>query len=152
MQTAADESKPVERFFPLAHTLNIQDTTDQATGITITITEKTLDTYVTNEHGNDSVKYVDKYRDTEWLIKVSRNQELVVDTVLRKEDFAGDLQREFLEVANFHGYWIKTIQPDKVEFFGVIAKPETDWAFAFYHNLDLTTRQFSIKEHVDEDI
>ena len=128
------------------------DTTDETSGIKITITEKTLDTYVTNEHGNDSVKYVDKYRDTEWLLNVSKLGEVVVDTVLHKEDFTDHLANDFLGIANFHGYWISKIEPDRIEFFGVIAKPETDWSFAFYHNLDLRTGKFSVTEHVDEDI
>lgn len=131
--------------------MTITDTTDQTSGIRITLTESTLDSYVTNQHGNDSVKYIDKYRDTEWSVKVLRNNEVLTDTVFSKENFGDHLESEFLGVANFHGYWIRRIQPDKIEFFGVIAKPETDWSFAFYHYLDLRTRKFAVKEHIDEE-
>lgn len=148
--TEASHPKVVERFFPSENVLTITDSTDQATGITVSITERTLDTYVINEHASDSIKYVDKYRDAEWLLKVSRKNVPLLDTVLRKETFRDHMDDEFMDMANFHGYWIRSIQPDQIEFFGVITKPETDWSFAFYHTLNLNNRQFDIKEPVDE--
>lgn len=150
--TEAPHTKVVERFFPSEKVLAITDTTDQSTGITVYIVERKLDTYVIDEHTSDSIKYIDKYRDTEWLLKVSKENVPLLDTVLRKETFRDHMDDEFMGIANFHAYWIRSIQPDKIEFFGVITKPETDWSFAFYHTLNLNNRKFDIKEHVDDDM
>jgi hypothetical protein len=55
-----------------------------------------------------------------------------------------------MNIANFYGYWINNVTADKIEFFGTIGKPETDWTFAFYHYFDVKTKTFEIKELEDE--
>jgi len=128
------------------------DTIVESLGLQIIINEKTLDTYVINEYTIDNVKHVDKYRDIERQLKILKENEILVDTFLRKETFGADLDKEFLNISNFHGYWINKIQADTIEFFGVISKPETDWSYAFFHYFDTKTKTFVIKEHIDEEI
>ena len=142
----------IERYFPAENTVNVKDTIIHTLGIQITITEKTLDSYVANEYANDDLKHVDRYRDVERQLKILKDSMVLVDTVFKKETFKGLLDKGFLELSNFHGYWINKVEADKIEFFGVIAKPETDWTFAFYHYFDVKTKTFEIKEHVDEDM
>jgi len=142
----------VERYFPTEKTVNVKDTIIQTLGIQITITEKTLDTFVTEEYTNDSIKHIDKYRDIELQLKILKDNQVLVDTLFKKETFKEFLNKGFLEVSNFHGYWINKVEADKIEFFGVISKPETDWTFAFHHFFDVKTKEFKIKEEVDEDM
>jgi hypothetical protein len=98
------------------------------------------------------VKYLDKYRDTERQVRILKDNIILIDTVLRKETFGAGLDKTFLDISNFHGYWIKRIEADTIEFFGVISKPETDWSYAFHHYFDTKTKTFVIKEHLDEEI
>lgn len=141
-----------EKYFPAENTASIKDTLVQSLGIQIIITERTLDSYVTNEHTEEKTKYIDKYRDIERTVKITRNKEVLVDTVFNKEMFKGILNQDFMNIANFYGYWINNVTADKIEFFGTIGKPETDWTFAFYHYFDVKTKTFEIKELVDEEI
>ena len=142
----------IEKYVPADNTVNIKDTVFQTSGIRITLTEKTLDTYVTSEHSDNHLKYVGKYRDIERNLTIVKDDEVLVDTLLTKESFAGILNKEFIDIANFYRYSTGKVDTDKIEFFGLIGKPETDWSFAFYHYFDLTTRKFEIKELVDEEI
>ena len=145
------EIKVIEKFVPDDITLAI-DTTVQSLGIQIIINDKTLDSFVTNEYTIDKVKYLDKYRDTERQVRILKDNIILIDTVLRKETFGAGLDKTFLDISNFHGYWIKRIEADTIEFFGVISKPETDWSYAFHHYFDTKTKTFVIKEHLDEEI
>jgi hypothetical protein len=142
----------IEKYFPADNTVNIMDTVFQTLGIRITITEKTLDTYVTNEHSDNNLKYVDKYRDIERNLIILKNDEVLVDTILTKETFTGILNKEFMDISNFYSYSTSKVDSGKIEFFGLIGKPETDWSFAFYHYFDLKTKKFEIKELEDEEI
>ncbi|HEU5292543.1 MAG TPA: DUF4738 domain-containing protein [Cyclobacteriaceae bacterium] len=141
----------IEKYFPADNTVNIKDTVFQTLGIRITITEKTLDTYVTNEHSDNNLKYVDKYRDIERTLKILKDDEVLVDTILTKETFKGILNKEFMDIANFYSYSTNKVESNKIEFFGLIGKPETDWTFAFYHYFDVKTKQFEIRELEDEE-
>jgi acyl carrier protein len=142
----------VERYFPTEKAVNVRDTIIQTLGIQITITEKTLDTFVTEEYTNDSIKHIDKYRDIERQLKILKDNQVLVDTLFKKETFKEFLDKDFLEVSNFHGYWINNVEADRIEFFGVISKPETDWTFAFHHFFNVKTKEFKIKEEVDDDM
>ena len=142
----------IERFHPADNTLSTKDTIFQTLGIQITITEKTLDSYVTQGHVEEKTKYVNKYRDIERTIKIIRNKEILVDTILSKQTFKRILNKEFMNIAYFYGYWVSNVNADKIEFFGTIGVPDTDWTFAFYHYFDVKTKKFEIKELEDEEI
>ena len=118
----------------------------------ISIQSRTLDSYVTNEFESDGKKYIDKYRDSEKHLRILKGKQVVVDTIFIKETFVDYAGQEFLDIANLRGYWFNEIEDNEIEFFGVINKPETDWSYAFYHFFDLSTQEFRIKEHIDEEI
>jgi len=139
----------IEKFFPADKAVNIVDTIIQTLGIRITITEITLDTYVTNQHTDNNLKYVDKYRDIERTLKILKDNTVLVDTIFRKETF--NLNKEFAAISNFYSYTTNKVESDKIEFFGLIGKPETDWTFAFYHYFDVKTKKFEIKELEEEE-
>lgn len=151
IESTNSKAEVVEKFVPDDNKVAF-DTIVESLGLQIIINEKTLDSYVTNEYTIDDVRHIDKYRDIERQLKILKDNEILVDTLLRKEMFGADLDQEFLNISNFHGYWVNKIQADTIEFFGVISKPETDWSYAFYHYFDTKTKTFVIKEHIDEEI
>lgn len=142
----------IERYFPEEIVTVEFDTIISSQDMQISIKSKSLDSYVTNEFEIEGKRYIDKYRDSEKHLLVRKSNEILLDTVLRKNDFSELTGDGFLKIADFHGYWFYKIENDTIEFFGTINKPETDWSVAFYHYFDLKTRTFKIKEHIDEEI
>ncbi|GAA4280002.1 hypothetical protein GCM10022260_04230 [Gaetbulibacter aestuarii] len=140
----------VERYFPKENEITEFDTIIAAKNLKISIENKTLDTYVTNEFESQGTKYIDKYRDYEKHLIINLANQRILDTVFNKKDFDSLAGQDFLKIANFHAYWFNKMENDTLEFFGVISKPETDISFAFYHFFDLKSRTFEIKEFVDE--
>jgi hypothetical protein len=100
----------------------------------ISITKSYLDSFVTNEFENEGKKQVEKYRDAEISLKIKQNNKILLDTLFRKENFNNYINKNFQNIAVFHGYWLDGIDNEKIQFFGTISKPETDWAFDFHHN------------------
>ena len=141
----------IERYFPEEKETTSYDTIVSDSNLKILITNSFLDSYVINEFESEGRKYVDKYRDSEKHLTIELSNVVIIDTILRKDDFSEYAGQDFLEIANFHGYWFNKIENDTIELFGVINKPETDWSFAFYHYLDLNSGKFKIKEHIDEE-
>jgi hypothetical protein len=43
------------------------------------------------------------------------------------------------------------LDKEKVELFGVISKPETDWAVDFHHYFDLKTKKLTFKQAVNDE-
>tara|TARA_B110000090_G_scaffold185572_1_gene213708 strand:- start:178 stop:777 length:600 start_codon:yes stop_codon:yes gene_type:complete len=142
----------IERYFPSEKETVEFDTIFSAQNLRISIQSRTLDSYVTNEFESDGKKYIDKYRDSEKHLRILKGKQVVVDTIFIKETFVDYAGQEFLDIANLRGYWFNEIEDNEIEFFGVINKPETDWSYAFYHFFDLSTQEFRIKEHIDEEI
>lgn len=149
---SASTKTVVERYFPKEKEIAEFDTTIAQKDLRISIENRFLDSSVVVEFENDGINYIDKYRDIENHLVIKNSNEILIDTVLRKNDFIELAGQEFLEIANFHRYWFNNIESDTIELFGVISKPETDWSFAFYHYFDLRTKTFKIKQHLEERI
>jgi hypothetical protein len=142
----------VERYFPKEKYIVKYDTIVTARNLRISIQNRFLDSFVTNEFESDGIKHIDKYRDSEKHLVIKISNEILVDTIFKKNDFVENAGQDFLKIADFHGYWFNEIKDDTIELFGVISKPETDWSFAFYHYFDLTTKTFKVEEHIDDEI
>ncbi len=144
--------KVVERYFPEEKDIVVFDTIISERNLKISIQNRFLDSYVTNECDSENIKYIDKYRDSEKHLVIELANEILIDSVFKKNDFEELVGQDFLQIADFHGYWFNGIKNETIELFGVIGKPETDWTFAFYHYFDLKTKKFKIIEHIDEEI
>ena len=125
---------PTDRFFPKAKTVEKFDTLIVDKNLEISITKSYLDSFVTNEFENEGKKQVEKYRDAEISLKIKQDNKILLDTLFRKENFNNYINKNFQNIAVFHGYWLDGIDNEKIQFFGTISKPETDWAFDFHHN------------------
>ena len=147
-----DNVELVERFFPKTKESVRIDTLIQSLDLEISIVSSTIDSYVVNEFESEGIKYIDKYRDYQNCLIIQKDGEKIVDTVFTKKTFSEFTSQEFLDNANFHGYWVNKVTVDTIEFFGVISKPETDWTFPFYHYVDLKTSKFTVKEYINEGI
>ena len=123
-----------DRFFPKEKTVEKFDTLIVDKNIKISITKSYLDSFVTNEFENEGKKQVDKYRDAGISLKIKQDNKILLDTLFRKENFNNYINKNFQNIAVFHGYWLDGIDYEKIQFFGTISKPETDWAFDFHHN------------------
>ena len=123
-----------DRFFPKEKKVEKFDTLIVDKNIKISITKSYLDSFVTNEFENEGKKQVDKYRDAEISLKIKQDNKTLLDTLFRKENFNNYINKNFQNIAVFHGYWLDGIDYEKIQFLGTISKPETDWAFDFHHN------------------
>ena len=123
-----------DRFFPKEKTVEKFDTLIVDKNLEIIITKSYLDSFVTNEFENEGKKQVEKYRDAEISLKIKQDNKILLDTLFRKENFNNYINKNFQNIAVFHGYWLDGIDNEKIQFFGTISKPETDWAFDFHHN------------------
>ena len=124
-----------DRFFPKEKTVEKFDTLIIDKNLEISITKSYLDSFVTNDFEIEGKKkQVDKYRDAEISLKIKQDNKILLDTLFRKENFNNYINKNFQNIAVFHGYWLDGIDNEKIQFFGTISKPETDWAFDFHHN------------------
>jgi hypothetical protein len=140
-----------ERFIPENKEEVKFDTIIADKQIQITITRTDLDSYVVHEYEDDGKTQIDKYRDAEITLKVKQKSQIILDTVLRKDQFSKYAEKGFMNIANFHNYWFNTLENGKIELFGVISKPETDWSLDFHHYFDLTTKRLSFKEEINDE-
>lgn len=138
-----------DRFFPNEKTVEKFDTLIINKNLEISITKSYLDSFVTNEFENEEKKQVDKYRDAEISLKIKQDNKILLDTIFRKENFNNYINKNFQKTAVFHGYWLDGIDNEKIQFFGTISKPETDWAFDFRHNFYLKNK--SLKTEIIEE-
>ena len=152
LDESASTKKVVERYFPKEKEIAEFDTTIAKKDLRISIESRFLDSFVADEFESGGIKYVHKYRDSEKHFVIKNSNDILIDTILRKNDFVALAGQEFLEIANFHRYWFNNIESDTIALFGVISKPETDWSFTFYHYFDLTTKTFKVKQHIEETI
>ncbi|MFA7273507.1 MAG: DUF4738 domain-containing protein [Crocinitomicaceae bacterium] len=119
--------------------------------IQIIIKKIDLDTYVLNEYEDKGKKQIDKYRDAEISLIIKQNSQTLLDTVFRKNQFSKYADKGFMEIAIFHNYWFNKIDKERIELFGVINKPETDYTLPFYHYFDLKTKKLSFEEYIDNE-
>lgn len=140
-----------ERFIPETKGIEKFDTLIVDRQIQITITKTDLDSYVTNEYDDESRNQIDKYRDTEITLTIKQKSQTLLDTIFSKEQFSkyGDIG--FMEFAIFHNYWFDKLDNNKIELFGVISKPETDWTIDFHHYFDLTSKTLSFEQEISDE-
>jgi Domain of unknown function (DUF4738) len=141
-----------ERFFPETKATEKFDTLIADKQLQVTIIRTDLDSYVVNEYEDNGKKQIDKYRDEEIALTIKQNSQILLDTIFRKEQFSKYGDNGFMDIAIFHNYWFNKLDKDKIEFFGVINKPETDWTIDFHHYFDLKNRNLTfIQEANDEE-
>jgi hypothetical protein len=140
-----------ERFVPERKGVEKFDTILADRQIQIIITKTDLDSYVKNEYDDDGRKQIDKYRDAEIALIIKQNSQTLIDTVFRKNQFSKYADNGFMDIAIFHNYWFNKLNKNKIELFGVINEPETDYSLAFYHYFDLTNGTLHFVEYIDEE-
>lgn len=74
-----------------------------------------------------------------------------MDTTFRKNQFSKYADNGFMDIAIFHNYWFNKLDKDKIELFGVISKPETDYTLDFRHYFDLTNKKLTFVEHINDE-
>ncbi|MGH2666644.1 DUF4738 domain-containing protein [Flavobacterium sp.] len=149
--TVSLTNKKSERFFPETKGTEKFDTLIVDRQIQIRIIKTDLDSYVTNEYDEEGFKQIDKYRDAEIALTIKQHSQTLLDTVFRKEQFLKYGDKGFMDIAIFHNYWFNKLDKDRLELFGVISKPETDWTIDFYHYFDLTTRKLTFKQEINDE-
>ncbi len=117
----------------------------------ISITEKPTKTFVINEFEDDKYEYRHKYRDFKYHLIIKKGNLTLIDTILTKKNFVKNTEEKFLEIARFYGYWFNKIENNKIELFGIISKPETDYSYAFKHYFDLKRLKFEIKTEIEDE-
>lgn len=140
-----------ERFFPETKATEKFDTLIADKQILVTIIRRNLDSYVVNEYQDNGKKQIDKYRDVEIALTIKQKSQTLLDTVFRKEQFSKSGDKGFMDAAIFHNYWFNKLDKDKIELFGVISKPETDWTIDFHHYFDLTNRKLTFKQEINDE-
>ncbi len=146
--TTSLTNKTSERIFPETITSEIFDTLIVDRQLQITIMRTDLESYVTNEYEDNGKKQIDKYRDAEITLTIKLKSQTLIDTVFRKEQFSKYTDKGFMDIAKFHNYWFNKLDKDKIELFGVITKPETDWTFDFKHYFDLKTKKMTFEQEI----
>ena len=145
------DKKKSEKFIPKTKGTEKFDTIIADSKMQITIKKTDLDSYVINEYEVDGNKQIDRYRDAEISLTIKQNSQIFLDTVFTKRQFSKYANKEFLDNAIFFNYWFEAAGKDKIQFFGVIAKPETDNTMDFYHYFDLTNRKLTFIQKPEED-
>lgn len=138
-----------ERFFPEKKGLEKFDTIVANNQIQIIILKTDLDSFVTNKYEIEGHTQIDKYRDAEIRLTIKQNAQTILDTVLRKQQFSKFADNEFMNIAIFHNYWFRNLDENKIELFGVIGQPETDYTLSFHHYFDLVNRKLIFVEDID---
>ncbi|WP_375579379.1 DUF4738 domain-containing protein [Marivirga tractuosa] len=128
------------------------DTLINEQNIQIRITKTYLDSYVLDEYEINDTIYQDKYRDSKIQLDIREGESILIDSTFTKTAFSKFADKEFLDIARFHRYWFKNLKDGRLEFFGVISKPETDWSFAFSQYFDLASKELTVEPYEDEEI
>ena len=98
------------------------DTLIRSKNIRISIVRKDLDSYVLHESWGEDGKHADKYRNAEIELTIEQNENILLDTIFRKEQFVKTVENKFLDIVIFHNYWFEKIDENKIEFLGVITE------------------------------
>lgn len=142
----------IERYYPEEKGIIRFDTIFSERELKISIESKFLETFVIDKYESDGILYIDKYRDSEKHLTIALTNEVVIDTVFRKNDLLKYVGPEFLNIAIFHGFWLDNISKDTIIFFAVISKPETDWSYLFHYEFDIESRSITINEKRTNDL
>ena len=139
----------VERLIPENTTTADFDTLLSEQKIQILLKKTYLESYVADEYEINDTIYHDKYLDAKIHLNIRKGETIFIDTAFTKSTFSKFMDREFMEIARFHNYWFRKLTDSRLEFFGVISKPETDWTFAFSHYFDLKSKTLAVVPHED---
>lgn len=139
-----------ERFFPEEIQTQKFDTLLADRQIRLQISRTDLDTYVSREYDAGDKLQIDNYRDAEISLIISRDSNILLDTVFEKGQFLKYADKNFIDSSVFHNYWFKESDDDRLKFFGTISVPETDIGFGFEHDFDLKTNQLSFELLTDD--
>jgi hypothetical protein len=151
-ETPAEENvNPLVNFIPETKESIQIDTVLKDLNLKISIIQTPTNTYLSQEYEIDSVMYTTNYRDLEQRLIIKKGDQILMDTTFSKQTFISYSSQEFFNEAIFSWYSFTRIEESKLEFFGAVAKPETDWAFAFNHYYDLKTGAFEVKEQIFEE-
>lgn len=115
----------------------------------VTIIRTELDSYVEHEYVENGKKQIAKYRDAEIALTIEKGSQTLLDTVFRKEHFLEFGDQAFMDIAIFHNYWFDRLDNDRIEFFGVIGVPETDWTIDFHHYFDLSSKTLTFEQNIN---
>lgn len=143
--------KDSDKLYPIQKEISKFDTLIQSRNIRISIVRKDLDSYVLHESWGEDVKHIDKYRNAEIELSIKQNENILLDTVFRKEQFVKSVGNEFLKILIFHNYWFKNIDENKIVFFGVITEPETDNTVDFNHSFYFKTKRLEYSESTENE-
>ena len=144
-------NKKSEKFVPETKGTVKFDTIIADRKVQIIIKRTDLDSYVINEYEEDGNKQIDKYRDAEISLTIKQNSQILLDTIFTKIQFSKYADKGFMDIAIFHNYWFNKLDKEKIELFGVITEPETDYTMDFYHYFDLTKRKLTFVQKTEED-
>jgi len=146
------QSHVLQRLIPEYISSAKYDTLIKEQNIQIRITKTYLESYVLDEYEIKDTIYQDKYRDSKIQLDIRKGDTILIDSTFTKTAFSKFVDKEFLSIARFHRYWFRNLKDGRLEFFGVIAKPETDWSFAFSQYFDLASKDLTIEPYEDEEI
>lgn len=141
-----------EKLYPIKKGTEIFDTLIVNKQIKISIKRKDLDSYVVHKSWSSDKMFIEKYRNAEIILTIKQNENIIIDTIFRKEQFTKSFGKEFLDIAIFHNYWFNKIDENGIEFLGVLTEPETDNSFDFnnYFNFKTKSLEFSIPKESEE--
>lgn len=141
-----------EKLYPIKKATEKFDTLIVSKKIRISIVRKDLDSYVLHKSWSSDKISIEKYRNAEIFLTIKQNENILIDTTFRKEQFTKSFGKEFLDIAIFHNYWFNKIDENGIEFLGVITEPETDNAVDFnnYYNFKTKSLEFSIPKDSEE--
>lgn len=125
--------KDSDKLYPIHKEIVQFDTLIRNRNIRISIVRKDLDSYVLHQSWGEDGKYIEKYRNAEIELNIKQNENILLDTIFRKEQFVKSVGDKFLAIVIFHNYWFQKIDENKIEFLGVITEPETDNTVDFNH-------------------
>ena len=143
--------KNSDKLYPIQKEIVEFDTLIQNRNIRISIVRKDLDSYVLHESWGEDGKYIDKYRNAEIELNIKQNENILLDTIFRKEQFVKSVGNKFLDMVIFHNYWFEKIDDYKIEFLGVITEPETDNTLDFNHYFYFKTKRLEYSESVNSE-
>lgn len=145
------KSEVIVRYFPKEKDTIKLDTIFPHMNLQVILENSYTDSsYVKNRYeGGEGIIYEDRYLNANKHVQIKLSDKILVDTVFFKESFLKN--KEFIEIANFHGYWFRGANSQVVDFFGTICKPDTDWCYNFYHYYDLKEKRFVMKEYIESE-
>ncbi len=136
---------------PFVNTKDVFDTLINSDSYEIIISKNHLTSRVFNAYKNEDtiIRYL--YHDAEISLKIKKNNDLIMDTLLDKKLFKSITEPGFTENAVFHLYRKFAIHKDEIQFIGTICKPETDWCLDFIHHYNLKTNKMSFEKLKNQD-